>query len=88
MLDLMTYIERGDELLLHLYSGRGVRGIYVDHDDFAVILVNHDNSEQFRRIIPYDEIEFPTIVEKISGIKILKEHANKVEDDNKEDSGD
>ncbi len=88
MLDLMTYIEKGDDLLLHLYSGRGVRGVYVDHDDFAIILVNHDGSEQFRRIVPHEEIEFPTIVKKIKKIEAFRKQAKKVEDDNKESDGD
>lgn len=87
MLDLMSYVEPGDELLLHLYSGRVVRGIFVDHDDYAVILINHDGSERFKRIIPYEEIEFPSIIEKVQKIKSVKKQDKKVKDDNKEDSG-
>jgi sRNA-binding regulator protein Hfq len=77
--DFIEYVDKGDDVIVELYSGKQRRGIFIDYDDFAIILMTEDSGLVFKRIIPADEIEFPTLVYKSEVIK-SKINENKKED--------
>lgn len=60
--NFLTYVEKGDDVIVELYSGKMRRGIFVDYDDYAIILYARDSSENFKRIIPLDEVELVILV--------------------------
>jgi sRNA-binding regulator protein Hfq len=77
--DFVQYVNTGDDVIVELYSGKQRRGIFTDYDDFAIVLMTEDSGLVFKRIIPADEIEFPTLVYK-SEVKKSKIDENKKSD--------
>jgi len=82
MQDISEYIKFGDEVILHLYGGTGIRGVYTDRDDTALFLYFSNGSERYKKIVPADQIEYISIIEKVVVTKIVTKKV-KADDSNK-----